>query len=107
MAPQEQRRDLADRRRVAVVVARQVSAAPAAVRDAVLAVVPWAEDPVETEEQQDEQDTRRQAQRRHPAGRERDGLLHLTNRNMHSVHVSSQSLRLNPPTKTMYFIVTN
>lgn len=73
VAPQQQRRDLADGRRVAVVVAGQVPSAPPAVSHAVLAVVPGAEDPVETEEQQNQQDAGRQAQSRHP------GWSHIKN----------------------------
>lgn len=66
VAPQQQRRDLADGWRVAVIVAGQVPSAPAPVGDAVLAVVARAEDPVETEEEQNQQDARRQAQSCHP-----------------------------------------
>lgn len=70
VAPQQQGRDLADGRRVAVVVAGEVPSPPSAVGHAVLAVVARAEDPVETEEQQNQKDTRSQAQSRHPGWRE-------------------------------------
>ena len=68
VSPQQQRRDLADWRRVAVVVAGQVAAATASVGDAVLAVVAWTENPVKTEQQQDKEDACSQAQSRYPAG---------------------------------------
>lgn len=41
--------------------------------DAVLAVVPWAENAVETEEQQNQKDAGRQTQSGHPAGKEARG----------------------------------
>lgn len=69
VAPQQQRRDLADGGRVAVVVAGEVPSPPPAVSRALLAVVAWAEKPVETEEQQHQQDPGSQAQSRHPGGR--------------------------------------
>lgn len=72
VAPQQQRRDLADGRRVAVVVAWQVSAPSAPVRPTVLAIVAGAEDPIEAEEQQDQEDAGCQAQGRHPAGGARE-----------------------------------
>lgn len=73
VASKQQRRNLADGRRVAVVVTGQVPSPPAAVSDAVLAIVPWAENPVETEEQQNQQDAGRQTQSGHPTGKEERG----------------------------------
>ena len=73
VSPQQQRRDLADWRRVAVVVAGQVAAATASVGHAVLAVVAWTENPVEAEQQQDQQDPGSQAQSCHPGGGGGDG----------------------------------
>lgn len=69
VASQQQRGDLADGWRVAVVVAGQVPSPSPPVAPALLAVVPWAQDPVETEEQQDQEDARSQAQSRHPGWR--------------------------------------
>lgn len=62
----KQRGDLADGWRVTVIVAGQVPSAPAPMSDTVLAVVTWAENPVETEEQQNQQDARRQAKSCNP-----------------------------------------
>lgn len=66
VAPQQQRGDLTDGGRVAVVVTGEVPPPPSAVSRSVLAVVPWAENPVKTEKQQNQQDPRSQAQSRHP-----------------------------------------
>lgn len=66
VAPQQQRGDLTDGRRVAVVITGEVPSPPPAMSRAVLAVVPWAENPVKTEKQQNQQDPRSQAQSRHP-----------------------------------------
>lgn len=62
VSPQQQRGDLTDRWRVAIVVTRQVPSAPATVGHTVLAVVTWTQHPIETKEQQDEQNPGRQTQ---------------------------------------------
>lgn len=66
VAPQQQRGDLTDGWRVAVVITGEVPPPPSAMRRSVLAVVPWAEDPVKAEKQQNQQDPRSQAQSCHP-----------------------------------------
>lgn len=66
VAPQQQRGDLTDGWRVAVVITGEVPSPPSAMSRSVLAVVPWAENPVKTEKQQNQQDARSQAQSRHP-----------------------------------------
>lgn len=73
VSTQQQGGDLADGWRVTVVVAGQVTAAPAPVGHAVLAVVAGTEDPVETEEQQHQQNPCRQAQSCYPRERDRQG----------------------------------
>ena len=69
VSTQQKRRDLADRWRVAVVIAGQVSTPTASMGDTVLPVVTGTEDPVQTEEQQHQQDTCSQAQSCHPEER--------------------------------------
>lgn len=66
VASQQEGGDLADRRRITVVIAWQVSTPPASVSGAVLAIVTGAQNPVETEEQKNQQNPCSQAQSCHP-----------------------------------------
>lgn len=86
VAPQQQGGDLTDGRRVAVVITGEVPSPPSAMSRSVLAVVPWAEDPVKTEKQQNQQDPRSQAQSRHPGW---EGAHHASISTV-SVYVSQQ-----------------